>query len=152
MANFKKASVIVIAESTVSDTVANASSAQAIRWNVTTDQINYAAAGTTALNDPSLGVYQFKIPYTGFYQINFSLSWPAVVSSGFVSIQKLAPNFGPSLGYLFNQSYASGQIYNASRVVKLSKDDQIGIYCNQTSGAARIPTATLSIVRVGNAS
>jgi hypothetical protein len=34
----------------------------------------------------------------------------------------------------------------------LTKDDLFGIYCNQTSGAARIPTATLSIVRVGNAS
>jgi hypothetical protein len=118
---------------------------------VTTDQINYATAGKIALNDPGLGVYQFKIPYTGFYQIDFSLSWPAAVSSGFVSIQKLAPDF-VSLAYLFNQSYASGQIYNASRVVKLTKDDVIGIYCNQTSGAARIPTATLSIVRVGNAS
>jgi hypothetical protein len=147
MANFKKASVIVIAESTVSDTVANASSAQAIRWNVPTDQINYAVSGAAAASNG----YSFVIPYTGFYQINFSLSWPAAVSSGFVSIQKLAPDF-VSLAYLFNQSYASGQIYNASRVVKLTKDDQFGIYCNQTSGAARIPTATLSIVRVGNAS
>ena len=151
MANYKKASVIVIAESTATDTIANASSAQGIKWTVTTDRINYATAGTTALNDPSLGVYQFKIPYTGFYQINFSLSWPAAVTAGFVSIQKLAPDYS-SLGYLFNQSYASSQIYNASRVVKLTKDDQFGIYCNQTSGAARIPTATLSIVRVGNAS
>ena len=151
MANYKKASVIVIAESTATDTIANASSAQGIMWTATTDQINYATVGTTALNDPSLGVYQFKIPYTGFYQINFSLSWPAAVSSGFVSIQRLAPDYS-SLGYLFNQSYASSQIYNASRVVKLTKDDRFGIYCNQTSGAARIPTATLSIVRVGNAS
>jgi len=151
MANYKKASVIVVAESTATDTIANASSAQGIMWTATTDQINYAAAGTTALDNPPYGLYQFKIPYTGFYQINFSLSWPAAVSAGFVSIQKLAPDF-VSLAYLFNQSYASGQIYNASRVVKLTKDDQIGIYCNQTSGAARIPTATLSIVRVGNAS
>ena len=151
MANYKRASVVVIAESTASDTIANASSAQAIKWTVTTDQINYADVGTTALDNPPYGLYQFKIPYTGFYQINFSLSWPAAVTSGFVSIQRLAPDF-VSLGNLFNQSYASGQIYNASRVVKLTKDDQIGIYCNQTSGAVRIPTATLSIVRVGNAS
>ena len=151
MANYKKASVIVIAESTASDTIANASSAQAIKWTVTADQINYAAAGTTALDNPPYGLYQFKIPYTGFYQINFSLSWPAAVASGFVVIQKLAPDF-VILASLFNQSYASGQIYNASRVVKLTRDDQFGIYCNQTSGAARIPTATLSIVRVGNAS
>jgi hypothetical protein len=151
MANYKKASVIVVADSNATDTIANASSAQAITWTVTTDEINYAAAGTTALDNPPYGLYQFKIPYTGFYQINFSLSWPAAVTSGFVSIQRLVPDF-VSLAYLFNQSYASGQIYNASRVVKLTRDDQIGIYCNQTSGAARIPTATLSIVRVGNAS
>jgi hypothetical protein len=151
MANYKKASVIVVAESTASDTIANASSAQGIRWTVTTDQINYATVGTTALNDPSLGVYQFKIPYTGFYQINFSLSWPAAVTAGFVSIQRLAPDYS-SLGYLFNGPVQSGEIRNASRIVKLTKDDQIGIYCNQTSGAARIPTATLSIIRVGNAS
>ena len=151
MANYKKASVVVIAESTATDTISDASSAQAIKWTVTTDQINYADMGTTALDNPPYGLYQFKIPYTGFYQINFSLSWPAAVSSGFVSIQRLAPDY-VSVGYLFNQSYASGQIYNASRVVKLTKDDVIGIYCNQTSGTARIPTATLSIVRVGNAS
>ena len=151
MANYKKASVIVVAESTATDTIANASSAQAIRWTVTTDQINYATVGTTALDNPPYGLYQFKIPYTGFYQINFSLSWPAAVTAGFVSIQRLAPDF-VSVGNLFNGPVQSGEIRNASRVVKLTKDDRIGIYCNQTSGAARIPTATLSIVRVGNAS
>jgi hypothetical protein len=118
---------------------------------VTTDQINYADTGTTALDNPPYGLYQFKIPYTGFYQINFSLSWPAAVSAGFVAIQRLSPDF-VSLGYLFNGTAESGEIRNVTRVIKLTKDDQIGIYCNQTSGAARIPTATLSIVRVGNAS
>ena len=150
MANYKKASVLVIAASTATDTVSDASSAQAIKWTVTTDQINYADAGTTALDTPPYGIYQFKIPYTGFYQINFSLKWPAAVSAGFVSIQQT--NIFVTLANLFNQSYASGQIYNASRVIKLSKGDTFGIYCNQTSGAVRIPTATLSIVRVGNAS
>jgi hypothetical protein len=151
MANYKKASVIVVAESTASDTIPNSSSATAIRWTVTADQINYAAAGTTALDNPPYGLYQFKIPYTGFYQINFSLSWPATTTSGFAVIQKLAPDFA-LLSTLFNGAQSANEILNASRVVKLTKDDVIGVYCTQTSGTARIPVATLSIVRVGNAS
>jgi len=151
MANYKKASVIVVADSTATDTISNSASAAAIKWTVTADQINYAAAGTTALDNPPYGLYQFKIPYTGFYQINFSLSWPATTTSGFAVIQKLVPDFA-LLATLFDGAQAANEIRNASRVIKLTKDDQIGVYCTQTSGVARIPVATLSIVRVGNAS
>jgi len=151
MANYKKASVIVVADSTAADTIPNSASAAAIRWTVTSDQINYADTGTTALDNPPYGLYQFKIPYTGFYQINFSLSWPATTTSGFAVIQKFVPDFA-LLATLFNGAQSANEILNASRVIKLTKDDQIGVYCTQTSGAARIPTATLSIIRVGNAS
>lgn len=151
MANYKKASVIVVAESSTSATISNNVSASAIKWTVTTDQINYATAGTTAVNDPVYGVYTFAIPYTGFYQINFSLGWPAAVP-GTGNFVALSINALSTIVYLLKGASVADEIRNVTRVIRLSKDDVIGIYCTQNSGSAIIPNATLSIVRVGNAS
>ena len=141
MANHKKASVVVIAESTAADTIPNNASAAAIRWTT----VN-TLGGATAVN-----AWTYMIPYTGYYQINFSLGWPAAVpgAGNFValSINNLATTI-----YILKGAVVADEIRNVSRVLRLSKNDLIGFYCTQNSGAAAIPAATLSIVRVANAS
>jgi hypothetical protein len=140
MANYKKASVVVIAESTASDTIPNNASAAAIRWTT----IN-TLGGATATNE-----WTYMIPYTGYYQINFSLGWPAAVpgTGNFVllSINNLA-----TIVYILKGAAVADEIRNVSRVLRLTKGDLIGFYCTQNSGSAAIPSATLSIVRVANA-
>ena len=142
MANYKKASVVVIAAATGTQTITNNASAATLQFTELTD---------------SAGVFDgetFTTPYTGFYQFNFSLGWGAGItqSSGFVVLQKVSPF--STVAYLLNGAAVSGAIQNASRVIRLTKGDQIRVFCNQTTGADRIPTAnftTLSIVRVANA-
>jgi hypothetical protein len=151
MANYKKASVIVVADSTATDTIPNSASATAIRWTVTSDQINYATPGDTAYNYPNIGVFSFVMPYTGFYQINFSIAWPAAVPSA-GNFVVLSINGGAKEIFLLKGVSAADEIRNVTRVIKLSKGDTFGIYCTQNSGSAAIPSATLSIIRVGNAS
>ena len=142
MANYKKASVTVIAAATGTQSINNAASAAALQFTETTD---------------SLGVFDgetFTTPYTGFYQINFSLYWGgATQTAGFVAIIKVS-GF-TTIATLMNGAMGAGEIRNASRVLRLDKGDQIRLYCAQTTGLDRIPTAsgtTLSIVRVANAS
>jgi hypothetical protein len=147
MANYKKASVIVIAESTASDTIPNNASAAAIKWTTISDQINYAVSGAAAASNG----YSFVIPYTGFYQINFSLGWPAAVP-GTGNFVALSINNLATVVYILKGAVVANEIRNVTRVLRLNKDDLIAIYCTQNSGAPAIPTATLSIVRVGNAS
>jgi len=149
MANYKKASVMVIAQATGTQTITNNASAATLQFTESTDQINYASGasffdGTT-----------FTTPYTGFYQFNFSLSWGAgvVQTAGFVVVQKMNPF--STVAYLLNGAASDGAIQNVSRVVRLTKGDQITLLCSQTTGDDRTPYAsytTLSIIRVGNAS
>ena len=149
MANYKKASVMVIAQATGTQTITNNASAATLQFTESTDQLNYASGasffdGTT-----------FTTPYTGFYQFNFSLSWGAgvVQTAGFVVVQKMNPF--STVAYLLNGAAGDGAIQNVSRVVRLTKGDQITLLCSQTTGDDRTPYAsytTLSIIRVGNAS
>ena len=142
MANYKKASVTVIAAATGTQSISNAASAAALQFTETTD---------------SAGVFDgetFTTPYTGFYQINFSLYWGAGITqtAGFVSVVKMS-GF-TTMATLMNGAMGAGEIRNASRVLRLDKGDQIRLYCAQTTGGAATPTAsgtTLSIVRVANA-
>ena len=141
MANYKKASVTVIAAATGTQSITNAASAAALQFTETTD---------------SAGVFDgetFTTPYTGFYQINFSLYWGgAAQTAGFVSVIKVS-GF-TTIATLMNGAMGAGEIRNASRVLRLDKGDQIRLYCAQTTGGAATPTAsgtTLSIVRVANA-
>ena len=139
MANYKKASVVVIAESTASDTIPNAASAAAIRWTT----IN-TLGGATAENQ-----WTYMIPYTGYYQINFSLEWPAAVpgTGNFVALY-INNTYG---NFILKGAAVANEIRNVSRVLRLNKNDLIGVYCTQNSGAPAIPAATLSILRVANA-
>ena len=106
----------------------------------------------------SAGVFDgetFTTPYTGFYQINFSLYWGgAAQTAGFVSVVKMS-GF-TTMATLMNGAMGAGAIQNASRVLRLVNGDQIRLYCASTfGGGAATPTAsgtTLSIVRVANAS
>ena len=143
MANYKKASVTVIAAATGTQSITNAASAAALQFTETTDSAG-AFDGET-----------FTTPYTGFYQINFSLYWGAGITqtAGFVSVVKMS-GF-TTMATLMNGAMGAGEIRNASRVISLNKGDQIRLYCAQTTGGAATPTAsgtTLSIVRVANAS
>ena len=143
MANYKKASVVVIAAATGTQTITNNASAAILQFTETTD---------------SAGVFDgetFTTPYTGFYQFNFSLGWGAGItqSSGFVVLQNVTP-FVP-VAYLLSGAAGSGAIQNVSRVIFLVKGNQLRLLCSQTTGADRIPDelhTTLSIVRVANAS
>ena len=142
MANYKKASVTVIAAATGTQSISNAASAAALQFTETTD---------------SAGVFDgetFTTPYTGFYQINFSLYWGGTAqTAGFVSVVKMS-GF-TTMATLMNGAMGAGEIRNASRVIRLTKGDQIRLYCAATfGGGAETPTAsgtTLSIVRVSNA-
>ena len=144
MANYKKASVTVIAAATGTQSISNAASAAALQFTETTDSAG-AFDGET-----------FTTPYTGFYQINFSLYWGAGITqtAGFVSVVKMS-GF-TTMATLMNGAMGAGVIQNASRVLRLVKGDQIRLYCASTfGGGAATPTAsgtTLSIVRVANAS
>jgi hypothetical protein len=149
MANYKKASVMVIAQATGTQTITNNASAATLQFTESTDQINYAS-GTSFFDGTT-----FTTPYTGFYQFNFSLSWGAgvVQTAGFVVVQKMNPF--STVAYLLNGAAGDGAIQNVSRVVRLTKGDQITLLCSQTTGDDRTPYAsytTLSIIRVGNAS
>ena len=150
MANYKKASVIVIAAATGTQSISNAASAAALQFTETSDQINYATTATVFDGET------FTTPYTGFYQINFSLYWGAGITqtAGFVSVVKMS-GF-TTMATLMNGAMGAGAIQNASRVLRLVKGDQIRLYCASTfGGGAATPTAsgtTLSIIRMGNAS
>ena len=143
MANYKKASVTVIANATGTQTITNNASAAILQFTEVGDSAG-AFDGTT-----------FTTPYTGFYQFNFSLGWGAGItqSSGFVVLQSVTP-FVP-MAYLLSGAAGSGAIQNVSRVIFLVKGNQLRLLCSQTTGDDRIPDelhTTLSIVRVANAS
>ncbi len=145
MANYKKASVVVIAAATGTQTITNAASAATLQFTELTD---------------SAGVFDgetFTTPYTGFYQFNFSLGWQydpsgPEQSAGFVVLQKMDPF--STIAYLLSGAAGPSEIQNVSRVIRLTKGEQIRLFCSQTSGTNRIPSddlTALSIVRVANA-
>jgi hypothetical protein len=144
MANYKKASVTVIAAANGFQTIQNAASAAELEFLAITTDSAGAFDGTT-----------FTTPYTGFYQFNLSLGWGSGVlqTAGFVALQKVSPF--TTVAYLLNGAAGAGAIQNVSRVIRLTKGEQIRLLCSQTTGLDRNPTAnftTLSIMRVSNAS
>jgi len=149
MANYKKASVVVLANATGTQTLTNAGSGVRLQWTETSDLTNYAQAATHLTN------HKFTAPYTGFYQLTVSLYFGSSVAltAGFISVV-LNGNLATGI-ILSNGAVASGQVQNATRVIRLAKGDTVDIYAAQTSGADRTPDATntvLSIIRLGNAS
>ena len=149
MANYKKASVVVLANATGTQTLTNAGSGTKMLWTEVSDQTNYADAKTHMTNSV------FTAPYAGFYQIAVSVfyGYSVALTDGFVTVVKNGSLAGGVT--LLSGAVALGAVQNASRVFKLAKGDTITVYVTQTSGADRTPDAVnsvLSIVRVGNAS
>ena len=149
MANYKKASVIVLANATGTQVLTNAGSGTKMLWTEVTDQTNYADAKTHMTNSV------FTAPYAGFYNISVSLYFGSnvTVSAGFITLVK---NSNLASGIILTQGMGFiGAVQNASRVFKLNRGDTMAIYVTQTSGADQTPDAVnsvLSIVRLGNAS
>ncbi len=149
MANYKKASVVVLATATGTQTINSAASGVRLQWTEVSDQTNYATATTHFTNNI------FTAPYDGFYMVNLSLYYGPTValSAGFVSAVKNSSLAGGIL--MLSGSAVEGAVQNASRMFKLTAGETLQFYVAQTSGSAQIPDATntvLSIVRVGNAS
>jgi len=149
MANYKKASVIVLANATGSQTLTNNGSGTKLQWTEVSDQTNYAQATTHFTNNT------FTAPYAGFYSIAVSIYYGTSVAltAGYVTVIKNGSLVGGII--LLSGAVAQGAVQNASRVFKLAKGDTISIYATQTSGSDQIPDAintTLSIIRLGNAS
>ena len=149
MANYKKASVIVLANATGTQTLTNAGSGTKMLWTEVADQTNYGPTATHFTNNT------FTAPYAGFYQIAVSLYFGSsvTVSAGFITLIK---NSNLAGGIILTQGAAStGAVQNVSRVFKLAKGDTMSVYAAQTSGSDQTPDAinsTLSIVRLSNAS
>ena len=149
MANYKKASVIVLANATGTQVLTNAGSGTKMLWTEVSDQTNYADAKTHMTNSV------FTAPYAGFYNISVSLYFGSnvTVSAGFITLVK---NSNLASGIILTQGMGFiGAVQNASRVFKLNRGDTMAIYVTQTSGADQTPDAVnsvLSIVRLGNAS
>ena len=149
MANYKRASVVVLANATGTQTLTNAGSGTKLLWTEVSDQTNYASETTHFTNNT------FTAPYAGFYQIAVSLYFGSniTVSAGFITLIK---NSNLAGGIILTQGMGFiGAVQNASRVFKLAKGDTISVYAAQTSGADQTPDAinsTLSIVRLSNAS
>ncbi len=149
MANYKKASVVVLANATGSQVLTNAGSGTKLQWTEVSDHINYAQANTAFTNGT------FTAPYTGYYDIAVSLYFGTTVTltAGYVTVIKNGSLVGGII--LLSGAVATGAVQNASRVFKLNKGDTISIYATQTSGADQTPDAintTLSIIRLANAS
>jgi hypothetical protein len=149
MANYKRASVVVLANATGTQTLINAGSGTKLLWTEVADQTNYASETTHFTNNT------FTAPYAGFYQIAVSLYFGSniTVSAGFITLIK---NSNLAGGIILTQGMGFiGAVQNASRVLKLAAGDTISVYAAQTSGTNQTPDAinsTLSIVRLGNAS
>ena len=149
MANFKKASVVVLANATGTQTINSAASGVRLQWTEVADQTNY---GPT-LNHMNNNI--FTAPYDGFYMVNLSLYYGTTVAltAGFVSAVKNSSLAGGII--LLQGATEAGAVQNASRMFKLTAGETLQFYVAQTSGSAQTPDVTntvLSIVRVGNAS
>jgi len=149
MANYKTASVVVLANATGTQVLTNAGSGTKLLWTEIADQTNYAQSATHMTNSV------FTAPYAGFYQITVSVfyGYSVTQSAGFVTVVKNSSFAGGIT--LLNGPMGAGAVQNASRVFKLAVGDTIAIYVAQTSGSDQTPDATntvLSIIRMGNAS
>jgi hypothetical protein len=149
MANYKKASVTVLANATGTQTLTDNGSGTKLLWTEVADQTNNGSTASHMTNSV------FTAPYAGFYHIGVSMYYGSTVTltAQYVTVVKNGSFAGGII--LMSGSVAAGAVQNASRVFKLAKDDTIAIYGTQTSGASQIPDAVntvLSIVRVGNAS
>lgn len=149
MANYKKASVVVLANATGTQVLTNAGSGTKLLWTEVADQTNYGAQATHMTNSV------FTAPYAGFYQIAVSVfyGYSVTQTAGDITVVKNG-SFAGGITLLYG-AMATGAVQTASRVFKLAKGDTMAIYAAQTSGANQTPdtvNTTLSIIRVGNAS
>jgi hypothetical protein len=150
MANYKKASVVVLANATGTQTLTNAASGTKLLWTEVSDQTNYADVKTHLTNST------FTAPYAGFYTVTLSIYYGLNVTVGDGSFVTAIKNGSLAGGIILLQgAVAEDAVQNVSRMFKLEKNDTLSFYARQVSGGDRVPDATntvLSIVRVGNAS
>jgi hypothetical protein len=149
MANFKTASVMVMAVHPGTQSLIDGGSGTRLRWYETADLTNYGQGATNFANN------KFTAPYSGFYQVSVSLffGYGVTLSAGYISVV-LNGNLASGI-VLTNGAVPTGAVQNVSRIFRLAKGETIEIYAAQTSGANQTPdtvNTTLSIVRVGNAS
>jgi hypothetical protein len=151
MANYKKASVVVVANATGTQVLATGGSGTKLLWTEVADQTDYAQTATHMTNSV------FTAPYAGFYQITVSLfyGYSVELSAGFISVIKNSNLAGGITLWHHVGPVIQGHVLNATRVFKLAAGDTMAIYAAQTSPLDQTPDATnstLSIIRVGNAS
>ena len=149
MANYKKASVVVLANATGTQVLTNAGSGTKLLWTEVADQTNYGPTVNHMTNSV------FTAPYAGFYQIAVSVfyGYSVTQTAGNITVVKNG-SLASGITLLYG-AMDTGAVQNVSRVFKLAKGDTMAIYATQTSGADQTPDATntvLSIIRVGTAS
>jgi hypothetical protein len=153
MANYKQASVVVLANATGTQVIPATGTGAKLLWTEIADQTNYAQSATHMTNSV------FTAPYAGFYHITVSVFYGYGVElvSGFISVIKNSNLAGGivlwNLTSVGNQ-VLEGFVQNGTRVFRLAKGDTIAIYAAQVSPLNQTPDAvnsTLSIVRVGMA-
>ena len=154
MANYKKASVVVLANATGTQVIPANGTGAKLLWTEIADQTNYGSQASHMTNSV------FTAPYTGFYHITVSVFYGYSVELVTGSITVIKNNNLASGITLWNltsvgNQYLEGFVQNGTRVFKLVKGDTMAIYASQTSPLDQTPDATnttLSIIRVGNAS
>jgi hypothetical protein len=152
MANYKKASVTVLANATGTQVIPANNTGVKLLWTEVADQTNYGG-GAHMTNSV------FTAPYAGFYHVTVSVFYGygvELVTGSITVIKNSNLASGITLWYLAsvgNQTL-DGFVQNASRVFKLARGDTMAIYASQTSPLDQTPDAvnsTLSIIRVGMA-
>jgi hypothetical protein len=154
MANYKKASVVVLANATGTQVIPNTGTGVKLLWTEVADQTNNGPETTHMTN----GV--FTAPYDGFYHVTVSVFYGYSVELVSGSITVIKNNNLASGITLWNLTSVGNQVLegfvpNGTRVFKLVRGDTIAIYAAHVSPLDQTPDAvnsTLSIVRVGNAS
>jgi len=154
MANYKKASVVVLANATGTQVIPASGTGTRLLWTEVADQTNYGPEKTHMTGSV------FTAPYDGFYHITVSVFYGYSVElvSGSITVIKNG-NLASGIT-LWNLTSVGNQVLegfvqNGTRVFKLVKGDTIAIYAAQVSPLDQTPDAvnsTLSIVRVGTAS
>jgi hypothetical protein len=153
MANYKTASVVVLANATGTQVIPATGTGAKLLWTELADQTNYAQTATHMTNSV------FTAPYTGFYHITVSVfyGYGVELMRGSISVIKNS-NLASGIT-LWNLTSVGNQVLegfvqNGTRVFRLVKGDTIAIYAGQVSPSDQTPDAvnsTLSIVRVGMA-
>jgi len=152
MANYKKASVTVLANATGTQVIPNSGTGVKLLWTEVADQTNYGG-GAHMTNSV------FTAPYAGFYHVTVSVFYGygvELVSGSITVIKNSNLASGITLWNLTSvgNQVLEGFIQNGTRVFRLAKGDTIAIYAGQVSPLDQTPDAvnsTLSIVRVGMA-